>query len=899
VQECGRVDRLLDDVRAGRGGVLVVSGEPGMGKTSLLEYAAEAAADMRVVRTRGIETEATLPFAGLVDLLTPLAGAMPRLPGRQAEALGSALALGPAQPADRLAVLVGVLNLLCAAAEDGPLLALVDDGHWLDAASADAIAFAARRVAADRVALLIATRASGLAGLPLLRPAPLTPAQCHELLQDRGLHPTSLDEAVRTAAGNPLALLELAGDGERRFPPGASTLEEAYARSVETLPADCRTAMLVLATCRSGRPVVVGRALASYGLSEAAFAPAERDGLVALDPGTIAFEFRHPLIRSAVYASSSAPDRRRAHAALATACVEPELDWERIAHRAAAATEPDEELASALERLAADVRLRGGSVATVEWYQRAAALSVDTGGRARRLLAAADAAQAGGRAQSAEGILDQLDLEVLEPGDAARTELLRGRMEARSRSTVAASTRFMRAAERLEPLDPASAAGLFIEAVDPSIRAGRPQQALAAAERALELAPAGHATQLEARIARSASLVFLGDAPTAERGIDEVADEVGGMPDVEADFQLRAYLGMALAFAERIERAGSVLDDLIDECEQSAPGILTYPLISRSWLRRISGAWDGAQADGQRAVRLSRQLGRANDECWGLSILTWIAAAQGRLDERALDEQRELSERLDLPYQRMCVHASLGQRALAAGLAQDAAVELAAALAVKRECGMADATTHPIIGADLVEALARCGQAEEAALEAAGLRAAADRSGRSSVLALAHRAEALAGDDPAAGFARAWELHEDGPDTFARARTALVWGDAVRRAGRRVEARRLLETARAGFEQLGAVPWEEQAASALARSGRVLRRDGTRRDELTAAELEVASLIAEGKLNKEIAAALWMSEKTVEAHLSRIYRKLGVRNRAELAGQQQARGAAAAPEPAG
>jgi DNA-binding CsgD family transcriptional regulator len=284
-------------------------------------------------------------------------------------------------------------------------------------------------------------------------------------------------------------------------------------------------------------------------------------------------------------------------------------------------------------------------------------------------------------------------------------------------------------------------------------------------------------------------------------------------------------------------------------------------------------------------VRLSRQLGRANDECWGLSILTWLGAAQGRLDDEMLTHQESLSERLDLPYQRMCVHACRGLHALASGDAEAAATALGAALAIKRECEIEDATTHPVLGADLVEALVRCGRAEEATAEAASLQAAATRSGLDSALALAERAQALVSDDGAARFQRAWELHAENADRFAKGRTALAWGDALRRAGSRVESRRMLEAARSEFERLGAVPWEEQATSALARSGKVLRKEAARRDELTPAELEVASLAAEGKMNKEIAAALWISEKTVEAHLSRIFRKLGIRNRAELAGR--------------
>jgi DNA-binding CsgD family transcriptional regulator len=881
--ESARIGALLDEARAGRGGVLVIHGEPGIGKTSLLEHAADRAAGMRIVRVRGVETETSLPFAGLVDLLTPLTEYLPEVSERQADAVRGALAIGPTRQADRLAVLTGAFNLLCAAATASPLLVLVDDAQWLDPASSEAITFAARRIGADRIAVLIATREDGYDGMPAVRLRPLTAGQSSEVLEGRGLDPGLLDSAVRGAEGNPLALLELARSGNDRFEPGYSTLEQEYARMAATLPNSCRNALHLLAATRSSSPVVIGRALAGEGLTDAAFAPAERNGMVTVDSGRIGF--RHPLIRSGVYTSASAADRRRAHAALAAACVEPELEWERVAHLAAAAPGPDEDLADAVERLAADVRLRGGSIAAAEWYERSAALSLDPARRRRRLLAAAEAAHTSGQAQVALRILDDLEPECRDPNDVARVELLRGRIEARCGSTAAAGTRFLRAARRLEHADPPAAAALFIESVDPSIRAGRPHEALDAARRALALSPPGDQLGLAARIAQAASLVFLGDAAGAERDIDEAADELARTPTVQADLQLRAYLGMSLAFAERVDRARRVLDELIDECEQSAPGALTYPLISRSWLRRFCGAWAGAQADAQRAVRLAQQLGRAGDECWGLSVLTWIMAVQGRLDEELLDHQQALSDRLDLPYQGMCVNACRGVHALASGAAENAARELGVALAIKRRCGIADATTQPVIGADLVEALVRCGRLDEATEQATALSDSAVRAGRGSAYGLAERAQALVAKDGMEHFARSWELQAGAPDRFARARTALAWGDALRRDGQRVRSRELLEYARGQFDVLGALAWEEQAASGLARSGMASRRGHARRDELTPAELEVAGLAAEGKTNREIAGTLWMSEKTVEAHLTRIYRKLGVRNRAELAGR--------------
>ena len=447
--------------------------------------------------------------------------------------------------------------------------------------------------------------------------------------------------------------------------------------------------------------------------------------------------------------------------------------------------------------------------------------------RLRRLLAAADAAQAGGQRRAAEAILGEIERDGPAPRrrrpGRARARADRGPEQLDARRELAApASRPPPRGRRCHAPPPT----LYIECVDPSIRAGRPQEAFDAAVRALELAPAGDPLGLLARIARAASLVFLGDTAAAERDIDAVAEDVAHTPSVEDDLQLRAYLGMTLAFAERIEAASETLDELIDECEQSAPG--------RSPTRSSAAPGCGGQPARGRArrptasaaVRLARQLGRANDECWGLSILTWIAAAQGRLDDEVLAHQLELSERLELPYQLMCVHACRGHHALAAGAADAAAEQLARALAIKRECGIADATTHPVIGADLVEALVRCGRGDEA-VGGRGARSHAEalRSGR--VLG-ARRGGARRWPSPAttltAHFARASELHAGAADPFAAARTALGVGRraAPRRAAGRVpgaprggprRARAARRDAVGGAGRLGARPKRQGAAA--------------------------------------------------------------------------------------
>ena len=876
------IDELLEATRSGKGGALALHGEPGIGKSSLLAYAAGRCQGLTLVEVRAAEAEASLPFAALVDLLTPLLDSLERLPGRQADALRSALAVGPAHDVDRLALQVGAFNLLCAAAESTPVVALVDDAHWMDAASADAIGFAARRIGADPVAILIATRSSGLEGIRSIGVGPLAPDAARDLLERSGADPSTVEGTLRTAAGNPLALLEIAGSGDA----GERTLEEAYARTAAGLREDTRHALLLLAAGGASSGLVVARALAAEGLTTAAFEEAEAAAMVTIDAGRT--EFRHPLIRSAVYGSAPAAERRAAHAALAASCVEDDLRWDRVAHLAAAAMEPNEDLAGSVDQLAGNVRSRGGAAAAAEWYERAARLSTERGPRLRRLLAGAEAAQLAGRSEQAVRLLEEAERETGDATERALVELQRGRIDARSGSTLVAGDRFLRAARTVEEEAPELAASLYIESIDPSIRAGRPAEALAAATRAGELSGGTGSAGLMARIAQAASLVFMGDAAQAAIAIDEAADAVERSPELSSDFQLRAYLALVLAFAERAAAAGAILDDLIDACEHDAPGSLTYPLISRSWVRRSTGRWEDARADALRAVRIARQLGRSSDECWGLSVLTWIDAAQGRLDGDLLDRQETLAAQLDLPYQAMCAHAARGIHALGAGQPGDAAGHLAEALDIKRRCGMADATTQPVLGADLVEALMRAGRREDAVKVAAELREGAERAGRPSAMALALRAAALVEEDWRPPMELAWDLHREAGDAFGSARTALAYGEALRRGGSRVEAREMLERAAAELGRLGARPWLEQAEAGLGRSARVLRKDAAARDELTPAETQVASLAAEGKTNREIAGSLWMSEKTVEAHLSRVYRKTGVRNRSELAARHAA-----------
>jgi DNA-binding CsgD family transcriptional regulator len=463
----------------------------------------------------------------------------------------------------------------------------------------------------------------------------------------------------------------------------------------------------------------------------------------------------------------------------------------------------------------------------------------------------------------------------------ARAEMLRGRAEARTGSTRRAYELMLSAATRLRDADPAAAVLALVEAVDPCIRAGRPADALETAREAVQLAgevdgpPARYA-----QVAMAAAHVFNGNADEASRLASQVADRVLESDEARDDLQLRAYVGMALAFVEDWPRARAVLSELIADCQRLAPAMLPYPLISQAWLERGSGDWAAAVTDLEVAIQRSAESGRANDECWAHSILAWIRAAQGRdeLVEWHVARQLELDRELGLPYQAMTTEASRGLLALGRGDAAAAIPHLQRALDQKLERGYCDATTHPVVTPDLIEALVRTG--EPAA--ARGLLERFDaQATRPSARALALRCRALLDDDGGL-FEAAAELHQTAGDPFALSRTRLLHGERLRRAGQRKDARALLESAREVFAELGAAPWMQRADEEDGRSARSLQPGDLARDRLTASEHQVASLAVRGLQNREIAGRLFMSVKTVEAHLTRIYRKLEVRTRVEL-----------------
>jgi DNA-binding CsgD family transcriptional regulator len=888
-----RIDQALAEARAGGSAVLVVRGDPGLGKTALLREAVARADGFTVLSCRGYESESQLAFAGLGDLLRPAAAHLPALVDAQRQALEGALALAQAVSPDRLTVYVGVLSLLSATAEHGAVLAVVDDAQWLDPASAEALAFVGRRLGAEGVALLVAVRDVEDAvfdgrEFPVVELEPLSPGAARSLAEP--LARGEVDRVVELAAGNPLALLELAqapaaewavsADAAGRDSP---TIRGAFQRRIGALGDPTREAMLIAAAADRADAGLIARALAARGLAMSDLEPAERAGLVELTGGSVVFV--HPLCRSTTYTGVDAAERRAAHASLAAVLVEPGEEEVRAWHLAAAAVAPDEEIAKALEAGGRRARSIGAYATAVAAFQRAADMSPDRRIAGQRLLLAAEAANMVGEGTRSLALLDTAGTLVVDDTDVASLEQLRARVEARSGSSAEAYRLLRSASVRLDPRDPPRAALALIEAVEAAIRCGLPADALDAANDARRLS--GEPTNpvgVFATLATAASYVFLGDSV---RALELVLTAADAAREVALDEQIRGYLAMVLAFNEEFDAARVVLDDLVAEARRrSAPGALGFPLISLGWVDRTTGRWLGASGNLYEAADLAAELRRRNDECWALSVLSWIEAAQGRDAECAahVARQLELQTQLGLPFQLAAAHATLGLQALGAGRVDDAIAELSAALDVKQQHQYCDATTYPPVTPDLVEALVRAGRTAEATAVHERFREEAEASGRASAQALALRTAGLLADadqfdEP---FQDALALQPDHHDLFAHARTQLCYGAALRRAGRRRDSRTHAAAAMEAFTALRAEPWAAQAAEGLERSAQTLKaRDA--RDDLTPAEWQIATAIEHGLTNKEIGAQLFMSPKTVEAHLTHIYGKLGIRRRTELA----------------
>jgi DNA-binding CsgD family transcriptional regulator len=890
--------RLLDDARAGHGGVLVLHGEPGMGKTALLDLAVELGGDCKVVRTAGVEVETELPYAALQQLSRPIFGLSERLPDPQREALSVAFGLSAEHAPNPLLVGLAVLGLLVEAANDQPLLCVVDDAQWLDRASARALAFIARRLLADRIALLFAARerSEAFGGFPEVHIGPLGRRDARALLES--VLPTRVDDRVlerivTETNGNPLALLELprgmnpselaGGFGLPAAAPLSAQIEEHFMRRAANVPPDARRLLLLAAADPTGDLALVSRAAERLGIPESAARALESDGVLDLRTGVV---FRHPLARSAVYRAAAVDERIEVHRALADA-TDPETDPDRRAwHRAQATSMPDEDVAAELERSAARAQARGGFAAAAAFLERSSVLTVDRARRAGRELAAAQAKYEAGAFDEAITLAANAEGGQLEVVQRAELDLLRARISFAEERGNEAPRLLLTAAKDFEPFDARRAREIYLEALSAALFAGR----LAGAWGAREVAAAAQALPEPPMPPAASDLLLDGLARMITEGpatgtpaVREALRAFGG-GDNEADEGQRWWrwlAGRAAGFIWDYEAWDSLTKRQIGAArEAGALAELPFALSTRVGVCLFGGDVAAASSLNEESNGLAEATGSQIVPPYG--ILT-VAAFRGR--------EVELRRSVETTTEEFIRHGegigltlSLWATALLCnGLARYADAFEAAEQASEdpRELWFAN---FALI--ELIEAASRTGREDRATSALQILSESTSASGTPWALGVEARSRALLahGDGAEKFYREAIDRLEPTRLSVDLARARLLYGEWLRRDRRRIDAREQLRIAYDFFSDAGMEAFAERARIELRATGDQAReRTPDALDQLTPQEAQISRLVAEGHTNREIAAQLFISPSTVEYHLGKAFRKLDVKSRTQLA----------------
>jgi DNA-binding CsgD family transcriptional regulator len=896
--ECAVLDTLIGDIRRGESRSLILRGEAGIGKTALLEWLIESASGLTVARAAGVESEMELAYAGLQQLCAGLLDPLERLPAPQRRALEIVFGLSAGAAPDRLLVGLGVLSLITEVAAERPLLCVVDDVQWMDQASAQTLGFVARRLLAEQVGIVFAARERGQG-----------PEHVAEL-EVRGLHPDDAralllehvpgpmdtavcDQIVAESDGNPLALLalphmrsavELAGgfgllDGD----PVAGRIEQGYVRRLHQLPAATRLVVVAAAAEPLGDPVLLHRAAEALGLDMEAVGPAVEAGLLSIGERVA---FAHPLVRSAAYSSVAADDRRRVHRALAGATDRDRDPDRRAWHRARATASPDEAVAGELERSAGRATSRGGLAAAAAFLTRAAALTPMPAVRVRRTLDAGFANVAAGGFEVARSLLGTVDDGYVDELQRARIDLLRAELAFALSRGNEATPLLLAAARRLETLDIAAAretylhafiAALFAAQSNAGVGVREVARAARAAPRRSDSEPTAGDVLLDALAALLASedqdtAVALTRAALHRLRVDETSPTgmrwlwlgcaiASDLWDDDSWYELSSrHLELArstgalgelphalnavatiLLFCGELTAASSLLAE--GRAAQEATGIHTAPYAALGF-----AAWQGRDEAARSVIEAATRDAGSRGEGWGLSFSEYAHAL-------------------------LCNGMGQYEEALAAaGRARDHS---------QGRAGVNFALP------ELIEAAVRTGRIESATDALSGLAARTRASGTDWALGIEARSRALVGDDASAEHA-----YREAIDRLARtrvrgehARAHLLYGEWLRRNGRRLDAREQLRTAHRMFTDMGIEAFGERARRELVATGENIRRRSVEtRDDLTAQEWQIAQLAGDGLSNAEIGARLFLSRRTVEWHLGKVFTKLGVRSRRELTG---------------
>jgi DNA-binding CsgD family transcriptional regulator len=895
-RERGVLDRLLVGARDGHGGAIVVLGEPGIGKTALIEQAVASGQEFRVLRTAGQEGETELAYAALVQLCAPGLDRLVRLPAPQRDALGVVFGLSSGDPPDRLLVALALLTLLSEMAAERPLLCVVDDAQWLDRASAQAVAFVARRLATEAVAFVFGAREvpDELRGLSQMVVEGLGDGDARALFGS--VFPYRLDEPVldRIVAetnGNPLALLELprglspaqlaGGFGLPVSVPLAGRIEESFRRRLAGIPSPSRRLLLVAAADPTGDAVLVWRAAGLLGIAGSAAEAAEVEGLVDFTAGVV---FRHPLVRSAVYGAASAQERRQAHQALAEA-TDPAVDPDRRAwHRAQATSRPDEDVAADLELSAGRAQARGGFAAAAAFMERSAELTVDPARRAGRALVAAEAKRQAGAVDSARRLAGMAERGPLDDFQRAQLELLRAQISFASDRGSDAPPLLLKAARHLERLDVRRARETYLDALTAAISAGRRATDASAgvvARAAIESRPCAESPRAPELLLDGLALVVTGgyasgtpvlkEALRAFRAEDlgreerlrwswlagraaaliwdydswdvltarqiQAARDAGALTVLPLSLGTRAALHL---FSGKLALAASV----VEQVEAVADAIGNRPA---SYSALTVAAFAGREGAARQLIDASTKDFASRGDGLGLTIALWATAVLDNALARYQDAFAAAEEALEDPY---------------------------------------EVWFSPLATVELVEAASRIGREDAAAPELERLVRGTAASGTAWARAVEARCRALLSHDEAAEMLYREAIQRLTPTAlgFDLARTHLLYGEWLRRERRPRDAREQLRTAHGLFSDFGMEGFTERARTELHATGeRVRKRTMETQTDLTPREAQISQLVAQGATNPEIAAQLFISPGTVEYHLGKVFTKLGVKSRTQLA----------------
>jgi len=891
LSERGVLDRFVAGVRAGEGRALVVRGEPGVGKTVLLDYLAGRASGCRIARAAGVQSEMELAFAGLHQLCAPMLDHAESLPVPQREALRTAFGLSAGSVPDRFLVGLAVLGLLSETAGERPLICVVDDMQWLDHASAQALGFAARRLGADPVGLVFAARVPGqdVAGLPELVVGGLGERDARELLESVLTGPLDArvrDRIIADTHGNPLALLELprgltpaqltGGFGLSSAVPLDGRIEESFGRQLETLPAQTRRLVQLAAADPSGDPVLVWRAAGRLAIGAGAAGPAQEAGLAEFGARV---RFRHPLVRSAAYRSASVQTRQELHGALAEV-TDPAVDPDRRAwHRAQAAPGPDEKVAAELEQSAGRARRRGGLAAAAAFLERSAGLTLDPALRAQRALAAAQAKHRAGALDAALGLLAMAQAGPLDELQRARSDLLRAQIAFASSHGRDAPPLMLSAAKQLEALDAGLARETYLEAFTAALFVGRLSPAVGDVARAARMAPAPLAP------ARAPDLLLDGLALLVTEGY------AAGTPalrrallafrsqDISAEEGLSwLWLAGRAAMAVWDDETWHILASRHVKLARDAGALSELPLAVRS--RILLHAHAGELEEGAALIAEAQAVADATGSQLGPYGALGVAAFRGReaeateLIQATMDgvTSRGEGRGVTSQYAAALLYNGLGHYDQA----------LAAAELV---CEYDDIGVLGWSLTELVEAAVRSGQPARASDAFQRLSATTRASGTDWALGTEARSRALLSEGQTAENCYREAIERLGRTRMrpAVARAHLLYGEWLRGEDRRRDARAELRTAHGLFTAMGFEAFAERARRELLATGDSVRKPTAETaSELTAQEAHIARLAVDGRTNAEIGAQLFLSIRTVEWHLGKVYTKLGVGSRREL-----------------